>query len=154
MSAHKRWHIRIYCLLIYICLPTSLANITYKRRQSCRPLLLQQIHDWSSSKNDRVCFSPIPTLWTSQHYSQEFQHFRHVYLTGLLSIHPKSLQARPKQRYGDKRGNMQITVSRNRSTLIGMPPELLLEIVGNLGPADKASLALTCKSKWINFRPE
>ncbi|EGC41282.1 predicted protein [Histoplasma capsulatum var. duboisii H88] len=29
-----------------------------------------------------------------------------------------------------------------------MPPELLLEIVGNLGPADKASLALTCKRAY------
>ncbi|EEH07196.1 predicted protein [Histoplasma capsulatum G186AR] len=78
-------------------------------------------------------------------YSSKSMTGRHPRMT---DIHPKSLQARPKQRYGDKRGNMQITVSRNRSTLIGMPPELLLEIVGNLGPADKASLALTCKRAY------
>ncbi|PGH02188.1 hypothetical protein GX51_04762 [Blastomyces parvus] len=60
-----------------------------------------------------------------------------------------NVQARQEQRCVNKKRKIQSAVARqDGSTLLGMPPELLLKIASNLGPADKASLALTCKGAY------
>ncbi|KLJ09576.1 hypothetical protein EMPG_15019 [Blastomyces silverae] len=73
----------------------------------------------------------------------------HASLTQLFSVQENNVQARQEQRCADKRSKVQSAASRqDDSKLLSIPPELLLKIASNLGPADKASLALTCKGAY------
>ncbi|KAL2378983.1 hypothetical protein RJZ90_005619 [Blastomyces dermatitidis] len=64
-------------------------------------------------------------------------------------VQENKAQAWQEQRCVDKRSKVQSAVSRqDENRLLSIPPELLLKITSNLGPADKASLALTCKGAY------